>query len=266
MSTHLEVAIPAQSEAQPTLEELAAQMDEANPQPEPSTEDRPTWLPEKFKSPEDMAKAYAELERKQSTGITPPPATEGEGEEGGDNQDEDANEGETAEDVVANAGLDFEALSTEYQENGELSEQAYEKLTKAGIPKDVVDAYIAGQDALLNAAQGQVFTAVGGKDAYDAMLSWAADTMSEQEITAYNKAVDSGDMNTAIMAAKGLQARHTASVGVEPKVTLGGNSPASAEVYESVAQVTADMNDPRYRTDNAFRQKVEQKLGRSNVF
>ena len=32
--------------------------------PQASSESRPEWLPEKFKSPEDMAKAYAELEGK----------------------------------------------------------------------------------------------------------------------------------------------------------------------------------------------------------
>ena len=32
------------------------------------SEDRPEWLPEKFQSAEDMAKAYAELENKQSSG------------------------------------------------------------------------------------------------------------------------------------------------------------------------------------------------------
>ena len=32
-------------------------------QPEESFTDRPDWLPEKFKTPEDMAKSYGELER-----------------------------------------------------------------------------------------------------------------------------------------------------------------------------------------------------------
>ena len=32
-------------------------------QPEESFTDRPDWLPEKFKTPEDLANSYAELER-----------------------------------------------------------------------------------------------------------------------------------------------------------------------------------------------------------
>ena len=38
--------------------------------PEEQTEDnRPEWLPEKFKSPEDMASAYSELEKKMGAGV-----------------------------------------------------------------------------------------------------------------------------------------------------------------------------------------------------
>ena len=46
-----------------TLEEEAANIPD-----EPSTEEgRPEWLPEKFKSPEDMAEAYQNLEQKLSS-------------------------------------------------------------------------------------------------------------------------------------------------------------------------------------------------------
>ena len=58
-----------------TLEQEAAAIDAKaaeNPvveeQPIPSSSERPEWLPEKFNSAEDMAKAYAELETKQSSG------------------------------------------------------------------------------------------------------------------------------------------------------------------------------------------------------
>ena len=38
--------------------------------PEEQTEDnRPEWLPEKFKSAEDMASAYSELEKKMGAGV-----------------------------------------------------------------------------------------------------------------------------------------------------------------------------------------------------
>lgn len=45
--------------------EKAAELHEANKNPEADkkAEDRPQWLPERFKSPEDLAKSYSELEK-----------------------------------------------------------------------------------------------------------------------------------------------------------------------------------------------------------
>ena len=53
-------ALSPEQEAAQTQEQTQEQ-----PQEQPQSE-RPEWLPEKFNSPEDMAKAYGELEAKQS--------------------------------------------------------------------------------------------------------------------------------------------------------------------------------------------------------
>ena len=51
----------------PTREDLINQAQEqvAAEQAAAEADTRPEWLPEKFKSPDELAKAYAELERKQ---------------------------------------------------------------------------------------------------------------------------------------------------------------------------------------------------------
>ena len=38
----------------------------------------------------------------------------------------------------------------EYSEKGELSDKSYEELEKMGLDKDLVDGYIAGQEAIAN--------------------------------------------------------------------------------------------------------------------
>jgi len=57
-----DIAAPAQvvPDTVPTTAELAAGQ---------TQQDRPGWLPEKFKSPEDLAKSYTELEKKISTKV-----------------------------------------------------------------------------------------------------------------------------------------------------------------------------------------------------
>jgi len=245
----------AEEQDNPTLEqEYEAQ--QAAVQPEQSAlpsdgepDDRPEWLPEKFNSPEDLAKAYSELQGKMSSRET--------------TEAEEVNE--AAEQVITEAGLDFDALSSEYWENGGLSEESYEVLQEAGIPRELVDQYAQGQEALLESTRQQVYGSVGGEDNYESMLGWATDNLDDGAIDAFNTAVNSGDMNQTMMAVQGLQARYSADATVEPSRTVGGQPVTGGASYRSVAEMMQDMNDPRYQNDPAFRADVEQKLSRSNI-
>ena len=250
--------------AEPTLEESAAKIDEQFP---PPVEDRPEWLPEKFKSVEDMAKAYSELEKKLGSKPAPEPTEDVPSDQEVETEADVPSEAEdAAREAVENAGLNFDDMSTRYWESGELPEADYKALEKAGIPKHLVDQFIAGQEAILNTTRQSVFSTVGGEEAYFTMTEWAADNMSKEEITAYNKAVNSGDMNMAMMAVKGLQARYAAEEGFEPQRQVAGeNTKASASVYRSLAELQKDMADPRYSKDPAFRKDVENKLSRSDI-
>jgi len=255
--------------AQPTLEEEAAKYDNL----EASTDDRPEWLPEKFKSAEDMAKAYSELEKKFSSRTKEAPVEDTETTEedtstdGTDETEETETPEEKARQVTKEAGLDFDELSRSYWENGQLDDKHYEKLDKAGIPKAIVDQYIAGQEALLNATRQSVFGSVGGEDNYNTMTAWATENFSKEEIEAYNKAVNSGDVASAMMAVKGLKGRYDAVEGFEPARQVKGSAgKPTTQTYRSVAELEKDMGDPRYKSDPAFRKDVERKLSRSDIF
>lgn len=221
-------------------------------------EDRPQWLPEKFKSPEDMAKAYAELEAKlgkpkeEAPAQTPAPA-----------------EATTADadKALADKGLNLQDFSAEFATNGELSAESYDKLAKAGYDRNLVDQFIEGQRARASQFENTIKSEVGGAEKYAEMTEWAKANLSPAEIEAYNRAVSSGDQNTAKLAVLGLSAQFSKAVGSEPKRTIGGNSAAaSGDVFESRAQLTEAMRDPRYKSDPAFRDKVQAKLARSNLF
>lgn len=270
MGDTLSVSLDTSKDAsQPTLEELAAKMDAEAPPPadEGEGEQRPEWLPEKFKSAEDLAKAYSELERKLSSkqpleasekaqdGKTAKEATEV-----GDEQTDAAKE------AVKNAGLNFDDLSSKYWETGALEDADYAALEKSGIPRDLVDQFIAGQEAVLESTRQSVFNTVGGEDVYNDMTNWAAENLDRAEIAAYNRAVNSMDKAAAMMAVRGLKAQYDASVGVEPSRTVRGETArAGAQAYRSIAEMEADMRNPKYKTDPAFRKDVERKLANSNI-
>ena len=210
-----------------------------------SQEERPDWLPQKFKTPEDLAAAYRTLEQK----LGQKPA-----EPVGDDE---------AQEAVEAAGLDFASLEAEYLSGG-LSEESYSRLEAAGIPKDVVDAYIAGQEALASQIRYEVLSEVGGADTYAEMVDWASQNLSPAEIAAYDNAVESGDLNIVKLAVEGLKARYERAFGSEPRL-LNGTVSNSSEGFRSVEEMKAAMRDPRYRVDPAYRKDVERRVANSDI-
>lgn len=226
-------------------------------------QERPEWLPEKFDSPEQMADSYRELERKLSSGDSPTETTE-EVEEETEQLNFEQDDPEVSQ-VVKNAGLDFDDLQGRYLENGEIADSDYEALEKAGLPRSLVDAWIDGQEALAAASNQNIFNIVGGETHYQDMIGWASENLSEVEIAGFNKAIDSGDGDVISLAVEGLNAKYQAAEGRTPTLVQGQSSNSTGGGYNSVAELTAAMADPRYDRDSAYRQEVAAKLSRSNV-
>lgn len=243
---------------------------EAATQAAPQTDSsRPDWLPQKFHSPADLAKAYAQLERAQASKQA---ATNNEPSslaiDEAVPQTHDA-----AQEMVATAGLDFDALTAEYAENGSLSAQSYEDLGRAGIAKNVVDGYIQGQTAIANEIRSSVFSRVEGlnglkgADAYADLVAWAASGLDQPDIDAFNGQMNSGNRHQMALAVDALKARYVAANGSPANLINGhsGQSSFSGDVFTSRAEMTEAMKDPRYASDPAYRNGVIAKLGRSDI-
>lgn len=250
-----------QPDSQEHIDAMVAKAEGATTEPvqdnlETPEVDRPEWLPEKFKTPEDLAKSYAELEKKMSSG---------------ENADTTATTDteiptNTAEEVNESAGIDYEALQSEYQSNQSLSPDTYESLAKSGIPREVVDQYIAGQEQLATSQRTTMFNSVGGEEAYGSMMEWASTNLNASEVDAYNKTMNSGNIDQIQMSVHGLKARYQAVNGSDPKLISGDTASANAGGrFESVAQLTEAMRDPRYAKDSAFRNSVQNKLSNSSI-
>ncbi len=227
----------------------------------------------KFKSTDDLAKAYLELQAKLSGGKQPAPQADKKAEEAHEGTQEEPQaapaDKAAAEEAVAAAGFEMGELENEYANLGDLSEESYEKLAKIGIGKAHVAAYIAGQQALAQASHQAAFEVAGGEDAYWAMADWAKSNLSKGAQAAYDRAVDSGDPDTVRLAVEGLYSKYTAANGAPAKVSLSGNSGATRGAtygYESEAQMMADMSNPQYSRDPAFRSMVERRLAATTAF
>ena len=220
----------------------------------PEASDRPEWLPEKFNTVEDMASAYESLEQKLGS----------QDEEEYEEELED-DELESIVDGLEEEGIDFDSLSQEFAELGGLTEDSYDSLVEAGIPRSMVDQFIDGQMAVATQMQQEAFEQVGGQEAYEDMVSWASDNMQEASIDAFNNAVNSGNIETANLAIQGLQAQYRSVNGSEPSLVMGETKSVTGGVFDSAAQLTQAMRDPRYESDSAYRQQVASKLSRSNI-
>ena len=243
-------------ENNPSLEEQSQQQDNSQSTPEAQTEntqetssERPGWLPEKFANAEELAKAYGELEKKFS----------GKPEEQAKAEDLNIKEPEATENKEGQLDKFYE----EFANKGELSENSYSELANIGLSKDVVDAYISGQQALAEQKANSIMSTVGGQEQYKDMVDWASKNLSPQEIKAFNNTVDNGSLEQAQLAIAGVQSKY-AQNNNEPNLFTGNKAEANVG-YRSVGEMLADINDPRYSTDSAFRADVETKVKQSNT-
>jgi len=255
----VEINEKAPNEIEPTEEKPAEAVEQQAEELPQEQSDRPEWLPEKFKSAEDMAQAYSELEKK--LGQAPKEDTEEseQVEEKAEDETEQTEENSSeAYQAVAEASKEF------FENDGQLSEETYNALEKAGLPRDLVDSYAAGQQALLQSEEGQIKGVAQGN--YDAMAEWANENLPQEEIDAFDEAVTGGTISQAKLAVQGLYARYQNEVGAKPKLTQGAVSGASTMPFKSMQELARAQSDPRYKSgDKAYHEEIDRRLSVSSI-
>ncbi len=240
-----------------SLEEEAAAIQEQEVQ----TDDRPEWLPDKFKTPEDLANAYNNLEGKLGSN------------EETQQQQEDLPPTEvqesTDEDSQTSAII---AASDEFSEQGQLSEDTYKTLEDSGLSRNLVDSYIEGQQALQASGEAELLSEIGGREAYEQISEWASEALSENQLDAYNKALETGTDEQASLALDWIKTKYEEANGVSPSSFVQGGTKGSGEsAFESRAQVLAAMSEKdargkkRYEVDPAYRKEIERRLAISTM-
>jgi len=229
-------------------------------------EGRPVWLPDKFESPEQMARAYAELETQFSQGNEQLSQIESQAQQEQMQEELYNTAPHQVDQLLDERNLDFSVFQKEYAETGELSQDAYQALEEAGINATMVDTWIQGQEAVADQTINQIYEMAGGEQPYNQMLEWAGDNLQPWEMDAFNTQIENLDANS-MFAVQGLIARMQNQEGSPPRqLMLGEPSQYSAPRYESLAQLTGAMSDPKYTSDPAFRNEVAQRLKNSALF
>ena len=172
----------------------------------------------KYKSPEDLEKAYLELQTKL----------------GQSSETEDDTEPQQTE----------EEPETE-PETEESTEDEEPQLTQEDV------------DFLQDMA--------GGKDGYESMLKWAANTLQQKEIDMYDAVMEQGNPNSVYFAVQALVARYNDATGTDGKLLTGKSSTETTSTFRSQQELIAAMSDPRYDSDEAYRNDVMSKLSNSEL-
>ena len=214
-----------------------------------------SMLAGKFRSPEDLEKAYLELQSKLGKNDEP-------------QQEEGQQEALQVEEEPSKVILS--EASNEWNEKGELSKDTVAKLSE--LPStDLINAYLEAQnspaptpDLQPNQVQ-QIYQAVGGEEAYGNLMQWASESLPAPAVEAYNNVVATGDPNTIQLALAGLRAAYTDSNGFEGTMLTGKPAFEKPDVFRSQAEVVSAMSDPRYDKDPAYRNDVFEKIGRSPI-
>lgn len=226
----------------------------------------------KYKSAEELEKAYLELQKKlgqaKEEQTEEPSETP---EEGPVEGDEEETVEEEAEELSEVAQLLTEA-SKEFAENSsKLTEETIEKLSQLDS-RTLVETwaqYIAQQEqqatqaAITQQDADRVMKAVGGEKFYQEMLGWASENLTPAEVAAYDNVVNGGDADAVYWAAMGLKAKYTDAVGFEGKQVSGKRPTSSEPGFRSHAELARAIRDPRYKDDPAYRRDIEDKLARS---
>ena len=156
-------------------------------------------------------------------------------------------------------GVNFKALEEEYVNTGSLSAASMEALDKAGYPKEVVDAYIAGLQASAEKFETAVFKMAGGKEAY-AQVTGFIKAQGKAYVDAFNAAIDTGNLSQLEMIIRGVQSQITVKKGTAQPTILGNKAPNTGIAgFTSRDEMVKAMNDRRYGRDPGYTKEVRQK-------
>tara|TARA_B100000902_G_C27308181_1_gene916818 strand:- start:651 stop:1460 length:810 start_codon:yes stop_codon:yes gene_type:complete len=222
----------------------------------------------KYENAEQLEKAYMELQSKLGS-RTP----EESGEETTESEPEESEPKESESEESSEQDLSF--LDQLYEEaQGEPSDEVIKRLEEMDTSQ-LADMYVQyRQQVEANNSSNRDFTSeesetlynvVGGKQQYSQLVQWASQNLTQQEANMYDAVMAKGDPNAAYWAIRGLALQYLDKNGFEGK-RISGKAPKSDDnAFRSQAELVQAMSDPRYESDDAYRNDVMNKLSKSNL-
>lgn len=209
-------------------------------------EGRPAWLPEKFQTPEALAQAYTELQKKLGSQGQQPPATP---------------------EAPKKQGLDSTVLGREIAEHGKVTDATLQSLKDAGYDDSTITTHVEGIKAVAQRTRSALAEAAGSEDALKAVSEWAKTGLSNEQAQAFDAALQSGNITLAQMAIRDARARYVEAEGNDPGLLKGETATTTADKpFDNSKEVSQAMRDPKYKKDPTYRAEVQRRLAASKLF
>ena len=217
-------------------------------------------MPTKFegKSAEEIAKSYMELEKLK----------------GGDTSQEEKAE-EPAEESPKQDEEQYQKYADALDKNGKLSDAEYAELAVAGYDKEAVDTEIQRRADLQdfnsfkeNRTLNDMLEPLGGgADKFKEVSDWANSTKTEAEMKEFNSILSSVPKVAQQAMLKGLYEDYASSVTASDSM-LHTNSTQTQpnKGYNTQEEFFKDVGSPEYQNNPAYREAVERKMSKSNIF
>jgi hypothetical protein len=277
---------------------------EEGTQVEAKSEDRPEWLDDKFKNPEDMAKAYHELQKEFSSRKPNEEEVKADNEEEiktEDNKEEENTDVSTEKkdekvevdlsdinleskvtDIASKlteSGIDTLKIFEELRNDGKLSansqelfkekfgDDARKVLEDTIFVSEVAEKYQAKQEQ-------ELYTVVGDEENYNTIINFFANNIEQysEEVNDYNEAFNSGDAMATKLALKVLKGTYESNNGSIKSRKVNSNSKVNGQIqgdiFKSQAEYNAEMgaNYSKYKSDANYRAELDVKLEKSMKF
>lgn len=260
------------------LEEIEQQQADIDAAEQEQDEPENKLLAGKFKSTEDLEKAYLEAQKlisqrgqkvaepETSAALTREQAAEHYG------------------DFIATAadeeGIDLGAWDAAVRQGQDTKALRDKLAAKTGIPVQLIEQYEQAYRPQPSAAEPQaeglsdadvteLKALVGGDQEFQRLSQWAMSNMGADELADYNAAVDSGNKAAVRLALRAMQVRAAAGQESGEPELLGGGKPTKAEVFESQQQAIEAMRKTNgkgqrlYNIDPKYKAWYEKTLARS---
>jgi len=235
-----------------------------------------TLLAGKYRTAEELERAYGELEKKLGEKGNQDSETTNETEVS--ESDEVSEEKEEATETSPAVSLINEASEEYWSNDKELSPETMEKFNSMSS-QDLLAAYLevqkntpapeseaVGEEApdLSDADVNVIKNAAGGEQEYENLINWASTNLPTSEIDSFDELVGTGNVGAIKLAVNGLKSQYEFANGYEGTMVTGKAPKAAGEGFRSQQELVAAMSDPRYDADPAYRQDVIEKLERSD--